>query len=274
VGTSNSYTGVPTGASDAIIAFDAKDGKQLWTNQVRADDNFVVGCYVVKPPVCSFGVCNGPGEGECPQKVGPDHDFGASPILRPLGDGKRMLVAGAKSGVVYGFDPDNGGKLVWQQKVGTGSAAGGIEWGMAADQAAIYAPTSDIYTGLPDKVGGLTALDTATGRVLWHAGPHAHCAWGRENCWGAISQAVTAMPGVVFAGGLDGHLLGYDSKTGHVLWDADTGGTFPTVNQGAQGGGSLNGGGPVLAGGMLFVNSGYGRFAGQNGHVLLAYGVQ
>jgi polyvinyl alcohol dehydrogenase (cytochrome) len=274
VGTSNSYSGAPTGSSDAIMAFDAKDGKLLWTNQVSAGDNFVVGCYVVKPAVCKFGICNGPGEGECPDKVGPDYDFGASPVLRALPDGKRMLVAGAKSAWVYGLDPDHGGKLVWKQKVGAGSAAGGIEWGMAADHVAVYAPTSDIYTGPPDQVGGLTALDIATGKVVWHAGPQAVCAWGKDNCWGALSQAVTVMPGLVFAGSMDGHLRAYDTKDGKVAWDFDAGGKFQTVNQGEQSGGSLNGGGPTIAGGMVFVNAGYGRFAGQNGHVLLAFGMQ
>jgi len=273
VGTSNSYSGVVTNASDAIIAFDLKDGTQLWANQVTADDNFLVGCYAKKPPVCAFGVCNGPSEGNCAAKVGPDYDFGASPILRDISHGKRMLLAGQKSGWVYGLDPDQNGKLIWKLHVGVGGAAGGIEWGMAADQRAVYAPSSDIYMAPMDKAGGLNAIDIATGKLLWHADPHPVCAWGTQNCAGAQSQAVSAMPGLVFSGAMDGHLRAYRSTTGQIVWDFDTGVKFQTVNQGQQSGGSLNVGGPTFAGGMMFVNSGYGRFYGQNGNVLLGFGV-
>jgi polyvinyl alcohol dehydrogenase (cytochrome) len=274
IGTSNSYTGVPTKSSDAIMAFSLKDGKLLWSNQVSEEDNFVVGCYVQKPPVCTFGICNGPGEGECPTKVGLDLDFGASPILRVLPNGKRVLLAGQKSAIVYALDPDQNGKLIWKQKVGVGGAAGGIEWGMAADARTVYAPSSDIYMAPPDKAGGLTAIDIATGKPAWHADPHPNCAWGTQNCWGGTSQAVTAMPGLVFAGALDGHLRAYRDSDGKILWDFDAGGKFQTVNQGEQSGGSFNLGGATVAGGMVFVNAGYGRFVGQNGNVLLAFAVQ
>jgi polyvinyl alcohol dehydrogenase (cytochrome) len=38
-------------------------------------------------------------------------------------------------------------------------------------------------------------------------------------------------------------------------------------------GGSLDNGGATVAGGMVYVNSGYGRITGQPGNVLLAFGV-
>jgi len=274
IGTSNSYSGAPTKSSDAIMAFNLRDGKLLWSNQVTTDDNFVVGCYVQKPPVCNFGICNGPGEGECPAKVGLDLDFGASTILRVLPSGKRILLAGQKSAMVYALDPDQNGKLIWKQKVGIGGPAGGIEWGMAADARTVYAPSSDIFMAAPDKAGGLSAIDIASGKPIWRAGADPKCTWGAQNCWGGTSQAVTAMPGVVFAGALDGHLRAFSSNDGKILWDFDAGGKFQTVNQGEQVGGSFNLGGATLAGGMLFVNAGYGRFVGQNGHVLLAFSVQ
>lgn len=272
VGTGNSYSGAPTKSSDAVLALNLKDGRVLWTTQVAPDDNFVVGCYQVKPPVCNYGICNGPGEGDCPQKVGPDDDFGASPILRTLPNGKRVLLAGAKSAIVYGIDPDAGGKVLWHTKVGVGGPAGGVEWGMAADGSRVYAATSDFAVTRPDLAGGLTAIDIATGKALWNAVPHPVCAWGKDNCWGSQSQAVTALPGIVLSGSMDGHLRAYAAQSGQVVWDYDAGGVFDTVNQGKQSGGSFNHGGATVAGGMVFVNAGYGRFAGQNGHVLLAFG--
>jgi len=39
-------------------------------------------------------------------------------------------------------------------------------------------------------------------------------------------------------------------------------------------GGGMDGAGPVVAGGMLFVNSGYGGLVGRPGNVLLAFGLE
>ena len=59
----------------------------------------------------------------------PDVDFGSSPVLRSLGNGKRILLAPQKSGVLWGLDPDEGGKLLWWVRVGKGGPGGGILWG-------------------------------------------------------------------------------------------------------------------------------------------------
>ena len=67
------------------------------------------------------------------------------------------------------------------------------------------------------------------------------------------------MPGVVFSGALDGHLRAYDSTTGKVLWDVDTAQAYDSTMHGvAAKGGGMNGPGATVAGGMVFVNSGYG----------------
>ena len=47
----------------------------------------------------------------CPDDAGPDHDYGSSVMLLKTTSGKDILVAGQKSGVVYGLDPDEKGKL-------------------------------------------------------------------------------------------------------------------------------------------------------------------
>jgi polyvinyl alcohol dehydrogenase (cytochrome) len=82
------------------------------------------------------------------------------------------------------------------------------------------------------------------------------------------------MPGIVFSGAMDGHLRAYSMKDGSVVWDYDTGVAFDTVNGVKGKGGSLDAGGPTLAGGMLYVHSGYGRIIGQPGNVLLAFSVE
>jgi polyvinyl alcohol dehydrogenase (cytochrome) len=84
---------------------------------------------------------------------------------------------------------------------------------------------------------------------------------------------VSAIPGVAFAGSLDGHIRGYDTATGRVVWDFDTVRSYDTVNGVPGRGGSLDGPGPVIGGGMLFVNSGYTVDGGMAGNVVLAFSV-
>lgn len=79
------------------------------------------------------------------------------------------------------------------------------------------------------------------------------------------------MPGVIFAGAHNGRVLAYSARDGSVLWMAETNRSFRTVN-GAEGkGGSIDNAGVVVAGGMVFVNSGYDKFGEIAGNVLLAY---
>src|SRR5205814_4245568 len=151
--TGNSYTNVSIHTSDAILAFDLESGRLLWSSQVLENDNFTMGC--------GRGV-------NCPGDRGPDYDFGSSPILRDLDGGKRVLVCGQKSGIIWGLDPDERGKVLWQTRVGQGGALGGIEWGPTADPENAYVAVSDLTVAPPaGKPGGLHAVKLATGEKLW-----------------------------------------------------------------------------------------------------------
>jgi len=123
----------------------------------------------------------------------------------------------------------------------------------------------------PTAGGGLFAIDPQNGQIVWKT-PHPGCG-DRAGCSPAQSAAVTAIPGIVFSGGLDGHLRGYSSDKGVIVWDVDTAQKFDTVNGVAANGGSIDGPGPVVSGGMVFVNSGYGFVGGMPGNVLLAFSI-
>jgi polyvinyl alcohol dehydrogenase (cytochrome) len=84
---------------------------------------------------------------------------------------------------------------------------------------------------------------------------------------------VTVIPGAVFSGALDGHLRAYSTADGRIFWDVDTAIEYTTVNGVKAAGGSIDGPGPVVVGGMLYVNSGYGFLGGMPGNVLLAFSV-
>jgi len=256
-GTGNSYTNVATNTTDAILAFDLATGSLLWSSQVLPKDNFTMGCM--------RGI-------NCPEDRGPDFDFGSSPILRELPGGKRVLVCGQKSGVVWGLDPDQRGKVLWQTRLGLGSALGGIEWGPTADLENAYVAMSDVIAP-QGKPGGLHAVKLLTGEKIWTTPPpELRCTAGAKGCNSAQSAAISSIPGVVFSGSVDGHLRAFLSKTGEIVWDFNTVREYVTVNGVPGNGGSLDSGGPVIVNGMLFANSGYGMWQGLPGNVLLAFG--
>ncbi len=215
----------------------------------------------------------------CPAPPGPDVDFGMAPMLVERSDGKEILVAGQKSGVVWALDPDENGEVLWATQVGKGGILGGIHWGMATDGRYAYAAnadrgdlTADIH---PDKewAPGLYALDLMTGAGVWVVPAPTGTCKGRRGCFAANSAAPTAIPGVVFAGGLDGYIRAHSTEDGRLLWEYDTARDHETVNGVPGRGGSIDGPGPVVADGRLFVNSGYGMFGQMPGNVLLVFGL-
>jgi polyvinyl alcohol dehydrogenase (cytochrome) len=290
--TGDNYSDPPTDTSDAILAFDAASGELAWAHQITPGDAFNVACV---PSSRGAVVTNSaPGSGmNCPAAKGPDLDFGSSAILVTLPTGKRALIAGQKSGVVTAVDPDRSGEVLWQTRVGQGGILGGVQWGSATDGSKMYVAVSDTrfsnvspgtrgaQTSLLDPKmawlldgesgGGLHALKLDTGEQVWKAPPPA-CN-GVLGCGPAQSAAVTAIPDVVFSGSLDGHLRAYSAADGHVVWDVDTKGEYRTVNGVAARGGSIDGPGAVIVGGMLYATSGSGIWGGKPGNVLLAYSV-
>jgi polyvinyl alcohol dehydrogenase (cytochrome) len=256
VATGNAYTEPAAPTSDAVVALDMASGAIQWVQQATPNDVFVIGCK--------------PGVENCPDDVGPDFDFGNSPILRQLANGRSVIVIGQKSGVAYGMDPDKKGTVLWQYRAGQGSALGGIEWGAAADERIMYVPVSDV---LSPQAGGLHAIGIGSGELIWHTPAPAPACTGGLGCSAAQSAAISVIPGVVFSGAVDGHLRAYDTGDGRIIWDVDTARDFDTVNGVPASGGSIDGPGPVIAGGMLYTGSGYGRWRGRPGNVLLAFAV-
>lgn len=269
VATGDNYTHPATSMSDAIVALALDTGRIAWTQQTTPGDVFNATCPRGLTANC-----------------GPDHDFAASAMLVKTAGGREVLVAGQKSGVAYGLDPDAKGRLLWQQRVGQGGTAGGIQWGMASDGQLAYAAVADAVRTAgdpsspqvgyapfdPAKGGGLTAIDVLSGERRWFAAP-APCAPVRDGCSPAKPGAVTAIPGAVLSGSMDGHLRAFSSVDGRVLWDIDTGRSYDTVNGVPARGGSLDGAGPVVVDGWVYVNSGYPRLGGVPGNVLLAFGL-
>jgi polyvinyl alcohol dehydrogenase (cytochrome) len=266
VATGDNYSRPATELSDSVVALDLGTGHVVWSKQLTAGDTYSGSC------------------GRDGVACGPDFDFGSSVIPVTLAGGRRLLLAGQKSGIVSALDPDKNGEIVWQTRVGKGGTNGGVQWGMSTNGEFVYAAVSDLgrmrntnplgaspTTADPKKGGGLTALRVADGSKRWYAEP-APCPDGAPaGCSPAQPGAVTGIPGAIFSGSIDGHMRAFSAEDGKVLWDFNTVRDFVTVNGVKAHGGSIDGPGPVIVNGMVLINSGYPRNGGMPGNVLLAF---
>ena len=205
---------------DSLLALNMATGAVVWSNRLGSADDWNVACF-------NSGIA----ASNCPTGAGPDYDFGSGVNLFTVQttNGPRTIVgAGQKSGVYSAFDPDSG-SLLWATKVGPGSALGGVEWGSATDGQRIYVGIGDLYgipytlqpSGQTDYAGSWSALDPATGHILWQtADPN-----------GALDLGpMTVANGVVYAPSMAGgttnsNMYALNAATGAVVWSFASGGS-------------------------------------------------
>ena len=171
------------------------------------------------------------------------------------------------------MDPDTG-KLLWKTTGRRGLGAGRRRMGHGRRRQAAStcrSPTSSTCSRKrrparrrsPAKPG-LYALDPATGKFVWSApAPEGALRLRRRQrrdrparCVRAQSAAPAVIPGVVFQGGMDGWFRAYDAarparSSGRTPPPSRT---YDTVN-GVKGqpGGGIDGMGPTIAGGMVYI---------------------
>jgi polyvinyl alcohol dehydrogenase (cytochrome) len=255
-GTGDATTAPAAQTSDAVMALDMDTGRVRWSYQAFPNDSFLVGC-------------DGPNRSDnCPVVQGPDLDIPASPILRTLSGGRRVLLVATKPGDLIALDPDRNGAVIWKRHIGNapntdtkeGALAAfirfGIMWGGAAD-------TENAYFGLSG--GSVTAVRLATGESVWTT------ALAPPDKRVSYNAAASLIPGVAFVGGSDGTLTALATADGRKLWEFDTARQFTTVNNVPAKGGAISVPGATIVGGMLFIPSGYGIVGGNTGNVLLAF---
>lgn len=257
VGTGNNHSRPATERSDSILALDWRTGRVVWTYQAQAGDAWNAACL--------FG-----NRSSCPEPEGPDTDFGGTTMLVEL-EGRDLLVAGQKSGVLHALDPASGA-LVWKQRLAQGGAEAGIRYGMASHEGTLYVPSAEQGEDPPGSVStqpGVLSVRAGDGDVVWAADGARLCA-GREPCVGAVMAPPLAMTEGVFAADVEGVVYALDRRSGEVLWQLATARAFTTLlGDETRGGGIQGTAGPMFANGRLFVSSGYGQ-AQRPGNALIA----
>lgn len=262
IGTGENYTAPANELSDAIIALRLSDGELVWSNQTIAGDTW-------------NGACGSTGA-NCPETRGPDFDFGAPPILTTLPNGKDIILAGQKSGMIFGMDPDENGKTLWTARAGMGGYNGGIHWGMSSNGDTLFVGIADTpghHMAVGPPRHGVHAFDTETGEEVWSTIEEKLCDELRTRCFPSASSPLTATEHLIFAGSLDATMRIYAARTGELLWEFDTLRSFETINGVLASGGSIDSAGAVLIDNKFIVNSGYDKFRLQPGNALLVFEV-
>ncbi len=270
-GTGQNASSPATAYSDSVIALDMTNGEIRWHFQATAGDTY-------------NGTCSQfPQGANCPKWVGPDFDFGASVIITQDSTGKDVLLAGQKSGDVYALDPDDSGAVIWRTRIGSGSALGGIHWGMAVTGNRVYAAANDPPFPGARRRPGIYTLDIDRGEIVWQYRVERGCETSLEayfqrqqmypDCsyYYAFSAALSIANDVVFAPALDGKIRAFRAHDGKLLWQYNTAISFDTVTGTRAHGGAMDSAAVVFAGDHIYLQSGYSTFGQLPGNVLLAF---
>lgn len=270
LGTGNSFSGPDVGTSDAVMALSVDSGKILWTKQDETQDIWHTGCpqgppppgfapkpaFVRRPGARAYHRPAMPPTYWCADPEGPDWDIASGTMIATLPNGREAVLVGSKSGMVWSHDPDAKGSVLWRAD----SARGQIVFGGALEEGMAY------YNF---RNGGVAALRVSDGVEKWYTPITPQASMSTHP---GFSAAVTAIPGVIFAAGLDGTVHALNAFNGNQIWQFDTAKDFQTVNGVAAHGGSIGSAGVTVANGMLFVTSGFTGFQnGVPGNVLLAF---
>ena len=257
-----------TDTSDAIIALELESGQIRWLFQGLKRDVWNMACGRNRDQA------NCPNQEESALK---DYDFGGSAVLVNRADGD-ILLAGQKSGDLWALNPDTG-ELLWNQRIGDGTALGGNHWGIASDGKRVFLPINDPgvaregFTPRP----GMYSFFVSSGEPSWSYQLQPDCDTGRDQRVNAcqtrfgLSATPLLVDGALISAGIDGRLLIFDKESGDLLFEFDTVREYETVNGVAGIGGSVDSQSIAAGGGMVFIGSGYGRFNQTPGNVLLAF---
>ncbi len=225
VATGNNYSRPANGLEDSVIALDAATGRIVWANQAVSGD------------VSNFGL---------PIQADKDSDYGDSPQVYRLWNGRKVVSAGNKNGIFYVMDAATG-ELTYANKLQTGGSLGGL----FADSAEAYGlvftngadwPNPFDFSVLPNA-GILTAVTGDGEHVLWQKRIPQEVTLSGLAVANGVLIAASCNPGT-------GDRLTNNSGTVHAI-NALTGRTLASIHTN-----SCANSGPSIAHGHVFVGLG------------------
>ena len=246
---------------DSIMALDMNTGTIRWSQRFAHADTWTVSCNQgAQPPATP-----------CPTPTGLDVDFGSGPNLFTInykGASTDVVGAGQKSGAFYTLNRDTGA-ILWGTQVSPDGPRGGIEWSTATDGQRIYIPNANsgyvettlIPSGVKTNGGFWSALDPATGQILWQTptfspAPNVTSSRGKPAPTGALAEAegsVSVANGVMYGEDAAGNFVALDAATGKILATVQSGGAGVA--------------GPAISLGTLYWSSGYATIGATNNKV-------
>ncbi len=202
--TGNTYSGDDQPNSEAVVAMEMKTGKIVWATQGNDNDVYLSGCRPgVKNP-------------NCPDKNGPDFDFGTSPVL-------------AGNVILIGSNPVTIGRMRTAKISALQSPAKADRLEVSNGASPSKAQRSSRSPTSPGPTPADCTPNIKTGEKVWV-----------EPAKSAQSAAITVIPGAIFSGANDGILRAFSSKDGSVIWQYDTNKDFQNVKRIAPGQRSLD----------------------------------
>lgn len=159
-----------------------------------------------------------------------DIEWGSSPTLFETADGRKLVGATGKDGVLYALSRDTL-ELQWTRKLAVQCIC--PECGCGSLSTPAYdGKTLYVGAGVDDPdgfgTGSLYAVDPGSGEVIW-----------QQTLDGTVIAPVTVTPAVVVVSTLNGLKI-FDISTGEVLWTDSGGGIIYSQ--------------PVVADGVIYVN--------------------
>ena len=238
----------------SVIAYDLKTGKRAWQQAFLPEPK-------ERKRICDTR------ETDCRNFF----SMGTSALLHSLSPEKDILVVGQKSGLVYGLDPDAGGKVLWTIQVAEGGDLGGVMYSLASNGKNIFVPIADVDSPAePSLTGSTVALDPANGDIVWRSDtPKPACNWDDKTCIAGQVAGVTVVSDMLFSGFWDGYLRIYAANDGRLLRAIDTAREYKAVN-GVASGGQVSGYPVTVAKDAIYITSGSSSVV-KSGNALLVY---
>lgn len=155
---------------EAILAFDTATGDINWSHQLSPIDAWNVACVPGFPG-------GGANPGACPPNPGPDADFGMAPTFVPGSKAtpseEGTLIIGQKNGILYALSAANG-SLFWAVATSPDGTIGGLIFGLAVDDNAIYYTAANsqrkpfkLQNGTTLSNSAFGAVSLVDGKILW-----------------------------------------------------------------------------------------------------------